>query len=247
MKTYSKSEARLPSFFRIGHRGAAGHALENTLSSFEAAFSLGANAVEFDIHLTQNGELVVIHDETLDRTTKGYGAVSDFTLSQLQTIPTLNGDTIPTLKHVMIFLNQKWRLRPFLANIELKGRGTGAGFAAFFKRGALSDWDARQLLLSSFSRDELLAVYKELPFLKLGVLLETLEKDWLAFASSISAFSINVSKDILSPSLIKSAHKNGFKLMVFTVNDEKEILQYIQWGVDGVFSDYPERIPFPKV
>ncbi len=104
---------------RIGHRGAAGHAPENTLDSFRKAVELECDMTELDVHVCASGEVVVIHDETLDRTTDGKGQVSDHKLSELKQLDAGNGEEIPTLAEVLMLLKDKVML-----NIELKGLGT---------------------------------------------------------------------------------------------------------------------------
>jgi glycerophosphoryl diester phosphodiesterase len=89
---------------RIGHRGAAGHEPENTLHSFEAAVQLGADMVEFDVHVCGSGELVAIHDETVDRTTDGSGAVARMNLRELKALDAGKGEKIPTLREVFFLL-----------------------------------------------------------------------------------------------------------------------------------------------
>ena len=104
---------------RIGHRGAAGRAPENTLFSFEKAVLLGCDMTELDVHLCRSGEIVVIHDETVDRTTDGSGRVSDLTLNELKLLNAGQGEAIPTLYEVLSLLRDMISL-----NIELKGLGT---------------------------------------------------------------------------------------------------------------------------
>jgi glycerophosphoryl diester phosphodiesterase len=106
-------------FFRIGHRGAAGHAPENTIKSFLKAVELGCDMTELDVHVCGSGEVVVFHDEEVFRTTNGNGFVSQMTLEQLRALDAGEGEKIPTLEEVLTALKGRIQL-----NIELKGKGT---------------------------------------------------------------------------------------------------------------------------
>jgi len=104
---------------RIGHRGAAGHAPENTLASFRKAIELGLDMTELDVHVCASGELVVIHDENVDRTTNSKGWVSKLSLTELKRLDAGAGETVPTLAEVLDLLKDR-----IMLNIELKGLGT---------------------------------------------------------------------------------------------------------------------------
>src|SRR5579864_6905519 len=100
----------------VGHRGAMGHCPENTLASFERGLELGADWIELDVHLSRDGELIVIHDETLERTTNGHGLVRDHTLADLQALDAGDGQRIPTLNEVLTWARE----RGAVVDIEIK-------------------------------------------------------------------------------------------------------------------------------
>src|ERR1700730_9477951 len=99
-----------PLMWKIGHRGACGHAPENTLASMKKALDFGVHGFEFDIQMSKDGEPVVIHDDTLERTTNGKGLVSDFTLKELQQFDAGNGERIPSLRDVLDMVDKRCRL-----------------------------------------------------------------------------------------------------------------------------------------
>ena len=219
---------------RIGHRGAAGHAPENTLQSFEKAVLFGCDMTELDVHLCGSGELVVIHDETVDRTTDGSGKVSVLTLNELKLLDAGQGEEIPTLYEVLSLLRGMIGL-----NIELKGLGTAKPVHDLVKE---LGWDNKDLTISSFDWD-MLNEYRVLDSnAKLGVLTFKNHGEALEFAEKIDAHSVNPYHGLLQEKFVEEAHNKGFVIYTWTPNKESEIKQAIQKGVDGVISDYPDRI-----
>ncbi len=219
---------------RIGHRGAAGHAPENTLRSFEKAVLLGCDMIELDVHLCGSGELVVIHDETVDRTTDGVGLVSGLSLNELKLLNAGEGEEIPTLDEVLSLLRGMIKL-----NIELKGLGTAKPVYDLVQG---LGWDNNDLTLSSFNWDMLMK-YRVLDSnAKLGVLTFKNHGEAMGFAEKIDAYSINPYHLLLKKKYVDEAHNKGFKVYPWTPNKEWEIKQAINKGVDGVISDYPDRI-----
>lgn len=219
---------------RIGHRGAAGHAPENTLLSLERAVLLGCDMTELDVHLCGSGELVVIHDETVDRTTDGSGVVSALSLDELKLLNAGDGEEIPTLDEVLSLFRGMIKL-----NIELKGLGTAKPVYDLVTR---LGWDNNDLMISSFNWD-MLREYRVLDSnAKLGVLTFKNHDKAMGFAEKIDAYSINPHHLLLNKKYVDEAHNKGFKVYPWTPNKESEIIQAINKGVDGVISDYPDRI-----
>src|SRR5690606_10045478 len=154
---------------KIGHRGAKGHAPENTLESIKKALSLGVDGIEIDVHRCASGELVVFHDFTLDRMTDTSGEISKFTLNQLKKVKVKGHNQIPTLSEVLKFIDNKC-----LLNVELKGYDTAkeaSRLIDFFveKKG----WDYSNIIVSSFQFDLLEQVYRVNKKITLGVLTDT--------------------------------------------------------------------------
>lgn len=223
---------------KIGHRGAMGYAPENTLKSIEKAIQLGVDMIEFDVQQCKTGELVVIHDLTVNRTTNGDGTVANLTLKELKALDAGEGESIPTLKEVLELINKK-----VAVNIELKGKGTahkvGELIAFYVKE---KNWDRDQFLVSSFDHQELQLFKQGYPLNRIGVLIYHLPHDLAKIGVTLRGYSLNVSGHFLSKELVDDAHEKGLKLMVYTVNEPKDIDVCKAIGVDGIFSNYPDRL-----
>ena len=221
--------------FCFGHRGACGCEPENTVRSVRRALELGADGVEVDVYLA-GGELVVIHDETLERTTNGRGRVMDKSFAYLRSLDAGLGERIPTLAEIFSAVNRRG-----VINIELKGPCTAAPVAALIaeqvNRGG---WSYDDFLVSSFDPPQLHETRQLLPEIRLGALTEKMPRGLAQFAQDLGAWSLHVSKRCVTPALVADAHQRGIKLFAFTINQPREINRMKVLGVDGVFSDFPE-------
>lgn len=216
----------------IGHRGARGHAPENTIASIRKAIELGADWIEIDVYFV-DGELVVFHDDRLERTTNGQGLIMDQSLAYLRSLDAGEGETIPTLAEVFDIAASKVGI-----NVELKGPGTAEPVVQFLqKRGA----DLSRVLLSSFRQDELRRVQSLDPGIQLGALFVNLTADAIAQAQALNAWSINPAKEAVTEAFVAAAHAAGLRVLVFTVNEVVEMERLRGLGVDGIFTDYPDR------
>lgn len=220
----------------FGHRGARGHAPENTLPSIELALEQGADWIEIDAQMA-DGECWVIHDATLDRTTNGTGAVADAKQSTLEQLDAGNGAHIPTLAQVMDCVAGRAGL-----NIELKGAGT-AGFvaAAIANRAQTADADWSDFIVSSFHHGWLQAVRTLEPNIPVGALYLGVPVDLAASAEALGAVAVHLGLDFLDPAMIDDAHARGLAVYVYTVNSDADLRRMAQLGVDGVFTDFPDR------
>lgn len=229
----------------IGHRGAKGSAPENTLTSFRKAKELGATWVEFDVKETEDGVLIVMHDETLERTTDLRGEVMQTTWKKLQEADAgawfdthFRGERVPTLEqtfHLLSELNMG-------ANIEIKpcpGREerTAIAIAQFVEQ----KWPAHlpPPLLSSFSFDSLKAARKVNKNLILGNLFETLPPNWHDLAKEIDAKTIHIDHEVLNQQVVHEIRKQNYPILAYTVNDNSRAQTLFQWGVHAVFTDFP--------
>ncbi|MCW4012922.1 MAG: glycerophosphodiester phosphodiesterase family protein [Candidatus Bathyarchaeota archaeon] len=219
---------------RIGHRGAAGHAPENTLPSFRKAVELGCDMTELDVHICASGEVVVIHDEKVNRTTNGKGWVSELSLTELKQLDAGNGETIPTLEEVLQLIKDQ-----IMLNIELKGLGTAKPVYELMRK---NGWGNEKLTITSFNWD-MLSEYKRLdPDARIGVLTFKNHDEALRYAESIKAYSVNPYHMLLQRKYVEEAHSKGIKIYPWTPNKPNEIKNVIEKGADGVISDYPDRI-----
>ncbi|PCH85873.1 MAG: glycerophosphoryl diester phosphodiesterase [Piscirickettsiaceae bacterium] len=218
----------------FGHRGAMGYAPENTLLSIRKAIDLGADWVEVDVYLVDQ-QLLVIHDETLERTTNGRGRLSKYTFAELRELDAGQGERIPTLQEVIDMTKGKVGL-----NVELKGKGTAI---AVIK--CLASLDVKHkdsILISSFKINELEQIAQADSTIKIGVLADRNADAAFSWASTLQAYSIHLSKRMVSQALVKRAREAGLQLYVYTVNSGANIRRMRKMGVDGVFSDYPDRV-----
>ena len=216
----------------IGHRGAAGIRPENTLSSFEKAVELNVGAVELDVHLCE-GELVVIHDTTLQRTTNGTGNVSDQTLANLRQLDAGDGQWIPTLAEVFTAVPEIVGI-----NVELKGEGTAAHLAQFLT--GLPE-NRRDVLVSSFNHGLLREFATARPGVKTAPLFSKWREDAVKTAESFGGF-INLSSRIVNRKRCDELCRSGLAVSVYTVNELALGRKLASWGVSGIFTDYPDRI-----
>lgn len=218
----------------IGHRGAAGHEPENTLRSVRRALEMGAGGIEIDVHCLE-GELIVIHDSRLNRTTNGSGLLRRHTLAQVRNLDAGKGQRIPLLREVLDTVDRK-----ALVNIELKGLRTAAPVLALLRDYvAHRGWSPSDFLISSFHRAELRQL-RDSGF-PIGILFARSARLFRPLARALGAWSIHVPLGRVTPGLVSRVHADGLKLFVFTVNDPADMDRMQQMGVDGIFTDYPDR------
>ncbi|MDD5151965.1 MAG: glycerophosphodiester phosphodiesterase family protein [Flavobacterium sp.] len=223
---------------KIGHRGASGYEPENSLISFEKAIHLNADGIELDVHLSLDRELVVIHDETIERTFNGKGAVNEFTLKDLKAFHSGKNQEIPTLIEVFDLVNR----RCFI-NIELKGIGTAKPVSDLINYYISNKkWDINDFLISSFDWKMLEEFHKLNPKIRIGVLTEESIDKALAFAKKIKAFSIHPDYQLLTKENVALMQENGFEVYPWTVNSEEAIQKIKSFNVNGIISNFPDKI-----
>lgn len=223
---------------RIGHRGAMGHEPENTLISFQKALDLGVGMIEFDCLRAKTGEAVVFHDDKLKRLSGQKGFVREKTLAQLKGVTLAKGQRIPTIEEALDTIDRK-----ALVNIELKGRlSLKPALKAINHYVNHKGWAYEDFLLSSFIKSKMRQAKKLLPQVPRAALASVTTTGLLNYAHSIQAYSININKKLAKKPFIEKAQHAGFKVYVWTVNDPEEIVELKTLGVDGIFSDFPERV-----
>ena len=224
---------QMPSTLCIGHRGAKGRLPENTLPSFEHAINVGCEWVELDVHHV-DGELLVIHDKSVERTTNGKGLISELGFDEIRALDAGGGHPIPTLQEVINLVDRRCRV-----NVELRGPATAKPVSDLLSQYCLAEWSHHDFLLSSFNHKELELADIAYPR---GILFAKLLPDMWDSAERLGAWSVNFHKGDVSRSLVDDAHARGYKVLVYTVNSNTDILKMIDYGVDGLFCDYPERV-----
>lgn len=215
----------------IGHRGAAGLVAENTLPGFLKAVELGVAAVELDVHVCE-GELVVIHDDTLERTTNGTGSVAAIGLQALRALDAGDGARIPLLAEVFRALPGEIGI-----NVELKGVGTAEALARW-----LPDAGERGVLVSSFDHSALerfRALRGDHP---VAPLFDRWRRDAIGVALAFGSGYINLSRRLIDGPRMEAITEAGLKALVYTVNDPAEARRFLAMGVWGVFTDDPATV-----
>lgn len=226
------------SFIKIGHRGAMGYEPENTLLSFRKALDLGVDAIELDVYVCKTGELVVIHDDKVDRTTNGKGYVIEKTFDELRSLDAGKSEKIPTLSEVLDLENRKVKV-----NIELKGEGTAKPVSDLIKYYVDNkNWKFDDFVVSSFNHCELKEFSELSPDVKIGALIVGIPLGFAEFAEKLNAYSVNLCVEFINQEFVNDAHNRGMKVFVWTVNDLDEIKRIKSLGVDGIFSNFPDRL-----
>jgi glycerophosphoryl diester phosphodiesterase len=238
----------------IAHRGASAYAPEHTFPSWDLALELGADYIEQDLQMTRDGVLVVMHDPTLDRTTSGTGAVIAHTIQQIKQLdagswfgPKFAGTEVPTLREVFERYGRQANYYIETKNPE-QAPGMEEKLIALidefgFRNPAVRKW---QILIQSFSRDSLLKMKQmdeELPLIQL------IEKEYDSAQirdrlRDIHTYAIGIGPSCVSvdAALVDAAHAQGLVVHPYTVNEELEMKRLIALGVDGAFTDYPDRL-----
>lgn len=229
----------------FAHRGASAYAPENTLAAFELALRQGADAVELDTKLTADGQVVVIHDQTLDRTTPKQGKVRDFTLSDIRKLDAgshfdiaFKGEQIPTLEEVLKAIGQLTFVNIEIANYATITDELPFKVANIVKRLHLG----HRVMFSSFNPLALIRARKILPDTPVGLLALPGKYGWGARSwpgTLLGYQSIHPDYRDVTPSLVKKAHQKGRYVFVYTVNQSEDMLRLFQMKVDGIFTDDP--------
>lgn len=217
---------------KIGHRGAKGYVVENTLASFQKALDLGVDGIELDVHLSSDREVIVIHDDTIDRTTSKKGFVNDFSSFELKKLG------ISTLQEVFDLINKQ-----YFINIEIKDAKATIAVTELIQKYILEhDWNTSLFQISSFDWNILENVFKLNPTISLGILTENTIDDAIVFGKKINAHSINPFFKLLNSENVKSIQQNGFKIYTWTVNSKEDITFVKSLKVDGIISDFPDKL-----
>ncbi len=222
----------------IGHRGAMGHETENTLASIQKALDLGVDMIEIDVFNVKGGDTMVFHDETLDRLANAGGKIEDWTYYELRKVILEGGHKIPRLQDVLKLIDNKVRL-----NIELKGKGT-VNRVKFITDYYIKErgWTMDNFLISSFHWDELREMREKNPNISIAILTADDPMDAISIAKELKAEAINPNFKKLNQENSLGIHEAGFKIYPWTVNEPQDILTMKEFGVDGIITNYPERV-----
>ena len=232
----------------VAHRGASGYAPENTMAAFRRAVEMGARFIETDLHLTRDARVVAIHDSTLDRTTNGHGLVDLLPLKEVRALDagawfgshaaeSFAGERVPTLDEILRFARE----RDIIFYLEIKSDGTwGVEHAVV---AALRDTgEAARVIILSFDPATLLSVNRLDQTMMTGYLCELPSNDLVERSVRAGARQIAPRGDLVTPDLVKKAHEAGLQVVTWTINEPEQMRRLIAAGVDGIMSDYPDRL-----
>lgn len=230
----------------FAHRGSSGTHPENTMPAFYEAERVKADGIELDVRLTRDGEVVIIHDETIDRTTNGSGYVKDYTLAELQTFDAgsrfKNGKfsaKIPSLREFLEWFKETDRM---LCNIEIK-KTTLANFQLEEKTIELVKQYGMEerIILSSFNHYSIVYCHRLAPEIEIAPLfMEGLYRPW-SYAKLLGAKGIHPYYRAVNEQLIRQCQERGIAVRPFTVDEETDLLMFFHVGTAAVFTNFPER------
>ncbi len=223
---------------KIGHRGAKALVDENTIPSIEKAIELGVDAIEIDVHKCSTGELVVIHDETVKRTTNGKGKVANLSYKELSMLRTEQMYKIPTLSEVLQVCKGKCKL-----HIELKGKGTAKAVCMLIEEVvANKEWAYDQLYVSSFDAKKITKVKARNSAIKVGLIAESKTNKAFAIAVDNAYDNLYIYHEKLRSRLVRMAKLKNINLYAWTVNKPADIKKVKALDISGIISDQPDLL-----
>ena len=227
------------SILNIGHRGAKGHVAENTIASIKKAIELGADGIEIDVFRCLTGEIVLFHDKTLNNLTNGTGYIEEKSLSELKELNILGSKhSIPTLDEVFKLIGKEVFL-----NIELKGSNTSKGSLEIVNKYVkLGKINLSNILFSSFNWDELSKLRNLDSDVKIALITEEDPLKAISPALTLNAIAINPNYKTLNQKNVKKIFSSGLKIYTWTVNNKLDIIKVKSLKVDGIITDFPEKI-----
>jgi len=245
-----KNDVPLRKVMIIAHRGFSGIAPENTLTAFKKAIEIGADMIELDVLLSKDGELIVIHDKTVNRTTNGKGKVSDFNLSELKKLDAgswfkkhFSGEKIPTLEEVFDLARDKIQI-----NIEIKKDG----FNPHKKNGGVEEKVVKliekynmtsQVIVSSFNPLIVQRIKEFNPEIPTALLYQyRINKGLIKVFNNLHINAVNPGKRFFTKKTSIEVHQSDLKINIYTINQKREMKKFIKMGVDGIITNYPDRL-----
>ncbi|MEK6783891.1 MAG: glycerophosphodiester phosphodiesterase family protein [Nitrospirota bacterium] len=226
-------ESPTSTILRIGHRGACGHAPENTLTSIEQAIVLRYALTEVDIQRTSDDELVLLHDERVDRTTNGRGRVADLTLPDIRTLDAGDGESPPTLDDVLKAASGRIGLI-----LELKTGGSAYDVCAIVRGSGFT----QPVIYASFLQEELQHVRRANPQAQSMILFTRLPANPGIVAVRLHATHVGLRLDTVTEPLVNALHNQGLIVFAYTANQPAQVSKMKRLGVDGIISDFPDLV-----
>ncbi|MXQ53748.1 glycerophosphodiester phosphodiesterase [Shimazuella alba] len=225
----------------FAHRGYSGRAMENSMTAFKLAKEANVDGIELDVHLTKDGEVIVIHDETLERTTTGKGWIEQLTYPEITkySIATIPKETVPTLSNVLEFFLDT----STVINIELKNQYVRYP-ALLEKVLQLVEFYRmeHQVILSSFYHPCILELKKLKPAWNLAFLIDCVLVEPWKYSTSLGISQLHLHYSAIDEELIDGCRKYGVLARTYTVNEEKEMNRLVSLGVDAIITNYPTKL-----
>ncbi|MGY5955034.1 glycerophosphodiester phosphodiesterase [Kosakonia sp. BK9b] len=231
----------------VAHRGGGKLAPENTLAAIDVGARFGHTMIEFDAKLSKDGQIFLLHDDNLERTSNGWGVAGELAWNDLLKVDAggwysgeFKGEPLPLLSQVA----ERCREHGMMANIEIKPTtGTGPLTGKVVALAARELWaDQTAPLLSSFEIDALEAAQQAAPELPRGLLLDAWRDDWQALTTRLGCVSLHLNHRLLDESRTRMLHDAGLRILVYTVNDPQRAQTLLRWGVDCICTDNIEEI-----
>ncbi|HLC07482.1 MAG TPA: glycerophosphodiester phosphodiesterase [Candidatus Babeliales bacterium] len=222
----------------IGHRGASGHCIENTLSSFERAIECNADMIEFDVRKCASGELIVFHDAQVDRLTAGNGYVALKTLSELKQLKVLGVEQIPTVAEVFDYVDRRVKLY-----IELKSPAIACDILRMIEYYVQNkQWCYDDFLIASFDHTQLQEIKALNDRIIIVALMYGIPVSFGASATDVNADVVGLDSEFITKAFVDDIHDRGMLVYVYTINDRDDLIRLLGYGVDGIITDYPDYI-----
>lgn len=236
------------SIWTIAHRGASGHAPENTMAAFRRAVELGARFIETDLQLTRDARIIAIHDFTLDRTTTGKGQVHLLSLDQIRALDagawfggskakSFSGESVPTLEEILDFAKEN----DVIFYLEIKS-GPAWGIEHVVVATLRDHGASARVVILSFDPSALDSVHRLDPTMMTGLLFEHPSGDLVERTVRAGARQLAARGDLITPAVIEKAHHAGLQVVAWTINEQEQMRHLIAAGVDGIITDYPDRL-----
>ena len=226
----------------VAHRGGGKLAPENTLAAIDVGARYGHTMIEFDAKLSQDGQIFLLHDDNLERTSNGWGVAGDLSWQDLLRVDAgswfssaFKGEPLPLLSKVA----ERCRRHGMMANIEIKPTtGCGPLTGKTIALAARELWnDMTPPLLSSFEIDALEAAQLAAPELPRGLLLDEWRDDWQTLTSRLGCVSIHLNHRVLDEARVDALRAAGLKILVYTVNNPQRARELLRWGVNCICTD----------
>nr|WP_261384284.1 glycerophosphodiester phosphodiesterase family protein [Planococcus sp. CPCC 101016] len=240
----------------IAHRGASGHAPENTMEAFQKGFEMKSDYIEIDVQMTKDGELVVIHDTTVNRTTDGTGKVGDLTLQEIKQLDAgswfskdFAGESVPTFEEVLDAFRGKVGILIELKSPELYP-GMEAEIADALIERNMSKPNNNKIIIQSFNHESMKKSKELLPNLSHGVLTggswANVTEEQLAQFSTYADY-FNPTMSIVTDELVNDVHEAGMEIFPYTSRSQEQALRLFALNVDGIITDFPEHVYYHPV